>query len=131
MKSLYKKIISCAIILPFVFGIFCCSICRVVQAKECGFNYALNLASNQKSHPCCPINNNYCPRGGISNVVMPEKFEMLTQKSTPQFSKIVLLSGEDIKDSHLISSSKISYQSPPKSLQKSVSIYLFDRALRL
>ena len=131
MKVFHKKIIAVAVILPFVFGMLCCSICRVAQAKECGSNYALNLASPQKSHPCCPSNNNYCPRGGISNVLTPEKFEIFTQKSAPLFSKIAGLSEEHVKDAYLTSFPKISYQSSPRSIQKSVQIYLFDRVLRL
>ena len=131
MKTFYKKIIAVAVILPFVFGMLCCSICRVAQAKECDSHYTLNLDSHQKPHPCCPINSNSCPRGGISNVLTPEKFEIFTQKNASPFSKIAFLSGEQVKDAYLTSSLKISYQSPPRSIQKSVQIYLFDRVLRL
>ena len=131
MKISFKNIIPCLVILPFILGMLCCSLCGIAQAKDCDASYVLRLDSNQHHPPCCPVNNKYCHLGGTINVLKPEKAENLTLKTVSQFSKIAFLSLAHANYAYLTSFPDIAYQSPPRSLQKSVQIYLFDRVLRL
>lgn len=130
MKNFDKKtIFSGCVIFLFLFAVLCCSLCGAAQAKNC----AIDRVSSQTHHPCCPINKNNknCPGSDVSNFLKGEKFENFTLKTVPQFAKKCFLAKEDVAKLSSISFAIISDQSPPKSLQKSVPIYLFDRVLRL
>ncbi len=129
MKNFDKKIISGCVIFLFLFATLCCSLCGATQAKNC----AIDRVSSQTHHSCCPINKNNknCPGSDVSNFFKAEKFESFTLKRVPQFTKTYFFVKEDVAKLSSISFVTTSDQSPPKSLQKSVPIYLFDRALRL
>ena len=140
MKKSWQKTLCGVSVCFFTFAIFCCSICNLAQASVSSaqsIQHAPLLASTKIHHSCCPNdrssshNDKKCQDINSSPLLQPEKLSDLWKSVIFPVSKLPLHCNNVIRDVSNAALTVVSYQSPPKLLQKSVPIYLFDRVLRI
>ena len=137
MKKPWEKILCGIFVFFFSFALFCCSICNLAQASVNSAHPAQHvsiLASTITQHSCCPsssANDHRCPDSNFSLALLPDQFVDLGKSNILNFSKSTFHGSQVPRDlPNFVLAGNI-LQFPLQLLQKSTSIYLFDRVLRL
>ena len=137
-NSLRKTIAAALMPTLFLSFVLCCSPASMAQSNMPSMSSDVNVAympqNDEIKTKICLVNVRYCPLCECHNVtaILKDNSSKIFNLSETFFkSNDKFLSTALPKESTLNLHLALLYESPPKSLQKSIPLYLFDRVLRL